>query len=330
MDAVITLLAAVIGAVQAPAVRPEATPRFTLGRPTQAGVVAVVPILVDLPLSQDKYLTLSQAIKEGLVEVVEIPGREQVNSLEVRNRAGLPLMLFAGELLLGGKQDRIVAKDTIVPKGESQQVPVFCVEHGRWRGGKMSFESRDELVPDAVRWTAVREKSQKRVWDRVAEVNAAGGASTSTGTVQALLRDPQTAQAVEETAVKLGRAFERTPGAVGVICWLNGEIHSADLFANAGLFAASRDKLLRSYAVDSRLVKNPRSAPIDLKACSTFLEDIVKSRRTLSERGQFDALFEIRDGKVSGYESGARGFRGLGGGGMGGFGHGSYKPGSGR
>jgi hypothetical protein len=327
MSAILPLLAAL--AAYLPVLTPQSSsaPRLSLGRPSESGFVAVVPILVDIPISHDKYITLSEAIKQGLVEVVEIPGKEEVNSLEVRNRSDLPLILFAGELLLGGKQDRIVGKDTIVPKKDSRKVPVFCVEHGRWRGGKMSFEAHDAIVPDSVRWAAVREKSQKRVWDRVSEANALGGASSGTGTVQALLRDPRTVQAIKDTTARLRKAFDGARGAVGVICWLNGEIHSADLFANAPLFAASRDKLLQSYAVDARLLKNPRSVPINLKACSEFLDDIVKSRRTLSDQGQFDALFEIKNGKVTGYEAGARGFGGLGGGGMGGFGHGSYKPG---
>src|SRR5437016_14655515 len=82
---------------------PAKETRLTLGHPVQVGTVAVVPIVMRTPLSRDKYITLSQAVKEGLVEIVEIPGREEVNSLDVRNRSNLPLLVFTGELLLGGK-----------------------------------------------------------------------------------------------------------------------------------------------------------------------------------------------------------------------------------
>src|SRR5436190_3568417 len=110
---------------------PESAPKLTLGRPIQAGPLAVIPIRGKAMISHEKYITLSDAVKKGLVEIVEVPGDEQVNRLEVRNKAELPLMLFAGELLIGGKQDRIVGKDSIIPPHESDKVPVFCVEYGR-------------------------------------------------------------------------------------------------------------------------------------------------------------------------------------------------------
>jgi hypothetical protein len=302
--------------------------RFSLGKATQVGTIAVIPIIAKTPIDRDKYITLSEAIKKQLVEIVEIPGREEVNALEVRNRSELPLMLVAGELLLGGKQDRIVAKDTIIPPRESRRVPVFCVEHGRWQGSKMSFAPAETFVPDLVRSSASGSRDQTEVWAKVAEANEIAGTGSSTGTVQALIRDPKVAQLVEETSRKLRNGFENSPNTVGVICWLNGKIHSADLFANGALFSENRDKLLRSYSIDAQLTKNPKVVAIDRKACTQFLEEIIKARRTLTERGQYDATFQLKDGKVKGYESGRGGFGGgLGGGGLGGFGHGSYRPG---
>ncbi len=324
-----SLLTVAICVARAQQQSPQVRTSLTLGRPIQSGVVGVVPILVRVPLSQEKYMTLAQATREGLVEIVEIPGREQVNSLEVRNRANLPLLVFAGELLLGGKQDRIVGKDTIIPARESRQVPVFCVEHGRWQGAKMSFEAADTLVPDAVRSSAYGSQSQREVWDKVAMANAKAGTSTSTGTVQALLRDPKVAREVESTTRALQTAFSGVTNATGVISWLNGKVHSADVFANPDLFAANRDKLLRSYALDAKLSTDPVLMAVNMKECAEFLDAIVQARRTQEEHGQYGALFRIKDGKVVGYESGRGGFGGgLGGGGVGGgYGHGSYKPG---
>jgi hypothetical protein len=114
---------------------------------------------------------------------------------------------------------------------------------------------------------------------------------------------------------------------VGAICWLDGRVHSADLFASSPLFAASRSKLLRSYCTDAELRAAPKKTPVDLRACQEFLDAIVKSRRELAERGAYETRFKIKDGKVTGYEAGRPGFGGGLGGGIGGFGHGSYRPG---
>jgi hypothetical protein len=300
---------------------------LSLGRPVQDGPIAVVPILANVPFSMEKYITLAEATRRGLVEIVEIPGREEVNALEVRNRAELPLMLFAGELLLGGKQDRIVAKDIILPPHDSRRVPVFCVEHGRWDNHKMSFEGADTFVPDSLRKVATETRSQSRVWERVAEVNAAARAAPSTGTVRAMLRAPQVQRRVSRTTTKLHTAFTGDRRVVGVICWLNGRIHSADLFANPAMFAASRDKVLRGYAADVELGA-PRISPVDMKACQRFLNDIVRSRRTLSERSRYDTQYDIRGNGISGYESGSQSFRGTSASPAtkDGFLHGNYRP----
>lgn len=52
-----------------------------------------------------------------------------VNQLVLINRGSKPLVLLAGELVSGGKQDRVIAKDRIVPPGaDPLPLDVFCVE----------------------------------------------------------------------------------------------------------------------------------------------------------------------------------------------------------
>src|SRR5579862_7729418 len=170
-------------------------PQLELGSPVTSGALTVIPILTTEKANVGKYITLAEATKRGLVEIVEVPGQEQVNNLEVRNNADLPLMLVAGELLVGGKQDRIVAKDFIVPPHESAMVPVFCVEHGRWQPGAKDFRGGDLFVPDQVRQAAIggnggggalgggSARNQGMVWDEVAKVKGRAQKSPSTGTV---------------------------------------------------------------------------------------------------------------------------------------------------
>jgi hypothetical protein len=61
--------------------------------------------------------------------VVQNYGGPSVNQLVLINRSKRPLLLLAGELVSGGKQDRIIAKDRIVPVGaDPLPLNVFCVE----------------------------------------------------------------------------------------------------------------------------------------------------------------------------------------------------------
>src|SRR5690242_602646 len=75
-------------------------PQLTLGKPIQIGALALVPIEAKAPLSRDEYTVLADATRFGWVHITEVPEGQEVNALEVKNTGKLPLMLFAGELLL--------------------------------------------------------------------------------------------------------------------------------------------------------------------------------------------------------------------------------------
>ena len=89
-------------------------------------------------------------------------GGPSVNQLVLINRSKRPLLLLAGELVSGGKQDRIIAKDRIVPVG-AQPLPlnVFCVEHGRWSAGS-KFTAAKTIVHPSVREQAAVNQEQTR------------------------------------------------------------------------------------------------------------------------------------------------------------------------
>ena len=94
-------------------------------------------------------------------------GGPSVNQLVLINRSKRPLILLAGELVSGGKQDRIIAKDRIVPPGaEPLPLNVFCVEHGRWSNGAQ-FNAASAIVHPSVREQAAVKRNQSDVWESV-------------------------------------------------------------------------------------------------------------------------------------------------------------------
>src|SRR5260370_5450920 len=101
-----------------------------------------------------QFITLDEGLRSGEVVVSETGGVSplvrprhnegvwqeqqrrhdgaQVNSLVLVNNSKRPLILLAGEIVTGGKQDRIIGKDRLVPAGSDAIEPrVFCVERGR-------------------------------------------------------------------------------------------------------------------------------------------------------------------------------------------------------
>src|SRR5207245_790613 len=85
----------------------------------------------DHPSAVKKFLTLQEALERKLVTVHET-GR--VNELAVENvSANQEVFIQSGDIVKGGKQDRIIALDLIVPaKSDKITVASFCVENGRW------------------------------------------------------------------------------------------------------------------------------------------------------------------------------------------------------
>ena len=80
-------------------------------------------------------ISLSQALAQGLATVSErgTASTENVHYLRVNNHSDKSVFISSGELISGGRQDRMMARDTILsPSGKDQYVPVMCVEEGRW------------------------------------------------------------------------------------------------------------------------------------------------------------------------------------------------------
>ena len=93
--------------------------------------------------------TLQEALAKGSVQVVET-GR--VNELQIENTGGEAVFIQAGDIVKGGKQDRVLTVSLLLP-ANSGRVPIasFCVEQGRWspRGKEdhAKFSSAKEAMP---------------------------------------------------------------------------------------------------------------------------------------------------------------------------------------
>jgi hypothetical protein len=201
-----------------------------------------------------------------------------VNQLVLINHSKRPLLLLAGELVSGGKQDRIIAKDRIVaPFGDPLPLDVFCVEHGRWSAGS-SFNEAKTIVHPSVRENAAINGKQTDVWaavtagsnvsSRMASPSAAPRVSSAdiseTVTTEAqtqsytkIYESRRVGSSVDAVVAEMQRRFRReTSGlkgerVVGVVVAYGGEVAWSDIFASSELFDAYWNKLLRSYAVEA-------------------------------------------------------------------------------
>ena len=149
--------------------------------------ITIFPVVSSSSEDTSAFLTLEEGLSSGEVIVSEqgaaglartrdgrpviVPqynAGASVNQLVLINRSKRPLLLLAGELVSGGKQDRIIGKDRIVPVGsEPLPLDVFCVEHGRWTGASSQFGAAKTIVHPSVREQAAVAQNQNEVWDAV-------------------------------------------------------------------------------------------------------------------------------------------------------------------
>src|SRR2546421_792687 len=148
--------------------------------------ISIFPVVSSLSQDTSPFLTLEEGLATGEVTVAEqgaqvlqrsrdgrpvyLPQHNtgaSVNQLVLINRSRRPLLLLAGELVSGGKQDRVIGKDRIVPVGAPPlPLDVFCVEHGRWTGSAQ-FAAADTIVHPSVREKAAVDQAQTEVWAAV-------------------------------------------------------------------------------------------------------------------------------------------------------------------
>jgi hypothetical protein len=260
--------------------------------------ITVFPVVTSGGVDTSMFLTLDEGLASGEVVVTEqgsgglfrSEGRAPrpdfnrgaaVNQLVLINRSKRPLLLLAGELVSGGKQDRIIGKDRIVPVGsEPLPLDVFCVEHGRWSSGSR-FSAAKTMVHPSVREQAALAKDQNDVWNAVRAGSTAQSAVSGRGladmapmiTADSISREVnvgaptqayskiyeggRVGASVDELVAQLERRFEKAVDGlkgervVGVIVAYGDEVAWSDIFASPELFNHYWMKLLRSYAVEA-------------------------------------------------------------------------------
>jgi hypothetical protein len=182
---------------------------------------------------------------------------DEVNTLVLVNHSDKPLLLLAGEIVTGGKQDRVIAKDRIVPaNADPIDLGVFCIEPGRWTASSSSFgasakaPSHSFMVQPSVRQKAMVAKDQQQVWDSVRgsisqmEVASAPPASESETATSTPLVGRNWAQIAQLTAGQNTSAYPRTMGTTSYAQVMQDSAVSEKVDEAAAPVMKSRDQVL--------------------------------------------------------------------------------------
>src|SRR6476646_9490813 len=123
--------------------------------PITHGDLTIFPVVSDKIHDTSNFITLDAGIRSGDVVVTEVGNLHstmrrrppyqarpysgaEVNRLVLVNNSKHPLILLAGEVVTGGKQDRVVGKDRIVPAEKRSRGPFRFLRGARTLDGDFS------------------------------------------------------------------------------------------------------------------------------------------------------------------------------------------------
>lgn len=246
--------------------------------------------------SVGKYVSLQEAIAKNKIKISEQDENGTVGELTIENTSSDTIIILPGEIVKGGKQDRIIRRDVVLaPKSGKKKLEVFCVESGRWsdrqpakRGGTAAeFKSYHSKGAVSLRKVVEKSEDQGKVWSEVETINKKNKTTTTTKTYTAITNSVNLNKEMQAyTQFFLGK-LKAESDVIGVIIVVGDRVVGSDLFATHELFAGQLESLLQSYATEAIL--NGKAVAIKPETVKGYADDLFKSeiaqKATLKSKG---------------------------------------------
>lgn len=252
----------------------ELLPHLAPERPVRHGALTMVPLSADRWL-QLEPLCLDEALDRGALRLAE-GAHAEVNRIQAVHQGRRPVLLLAGEELIGARQNRILDTSAWLADGRQVDLPVSCVEQGRWSGGSQFQSGRTVYLPRS-RSAHTREVTrsyqaggraaadQSRVWADVSQRLQQHGIRSATTRMHDLYQpgSEDMHATLRPTRTQCGFAF------------LSGDrFMGLELFPTGGFCRRVYDKYLDSYALESTTLP-PRPVP-DPARVERFLHKVLR------------------------------------------------------
>jgi hypothetical protein len=227
-----------------------------IGRKQSHQNLAIFPLLSSYANGLD-YITLDEALTEGLIEVVEVSEEGTVPELKVVNKSPCMILILDGEELVGAKQNRIVNTTILIQEKTTTVIPVSCVEQGRWAHTSPRFDSEERLmaahlramkseqVHHSIRTSDDYYSDQAAIWREISRKARRMRAESPT---MAMSEIYEKKRAALNGYINHFRLVEMQVGAVFMI---NGKVVGLDCFGKPETFSKVFRKLVESYALDA-------------------------------------------------------------------------------
>jgi hypothetical protein len=250
-----------------------------VGAPVRYGNLSIFPLVANRRGGRS-IRTLDEALSRGWISIGE---REdaRVNEILVRNDSRHTVFLMAGEIITGGKQNRIIRQDVLLGAGSgSVVVPVYCGEQDRWDAPRPHFKSGKSMADPRLRALAAESRPQASIWSGIDSRMAEAEVRSSTRNYQEIYEDSKSRDELDRCVARFRRL--RARDTVGLVAVSGHRIVGCDLFSDPELLTRLWDKICRSYAVGTlgrgRVPGHHRHMDVTPRSVRLFLNGIFASR----------------------------------------------------
>ena len=235
---------------------------------------------------------LNQALRQGLVTVTErgTTSIDNVPWLRFNTKTDKSVYIAGGEIISGGRQDRMVVRDTILrPSPKDQYVPVLCVEEGRWSDKEKKF-GYGAFSNSHMRKILDSTHNQLSVWREVERQLDSGRFKNKTDAYLSRYQDKKyQATGDEYFRYFMGRFRGTDSNIVGYVAISGDRVIGSDVFASRSMFYGQLEPLIHGSIDDATLFGSPvtmKDPPI-----RTYIDNLLKDEPT-------QEAFVKRNGKI--------------------------------
>lgn len=260
-----------------------------------------VPIVMPESGSVDAEL-LDEGLAARHTLLRELGEQGDVNKILVSHYGERLLLLVDGEQIVGAKQNRVFNASFLIAPGTHEiEVPVSCVERGRWAYDSRHFESSDTTLTSMARSRKLSrvtqsvitgggyDAQQRAVWDDVDDYLDRSRVVSRTSAFEDAVRSRH-----ETTAHGL-KVLAPIADQVGVALVRGGKLVLMDIFGSARLYARCHRKIAAGLLSDpSEGMASAEGAPEAVAHAVRSLARATPVRRTAPSVG--DTLHGEIDG----------------------------------
>lgn len=198
------------------------------------------------------FLTLKRGMRKGDIILKERGNYmvDNINVLLIENKSNQNLHIKSGEIVIGGYQDRVFAKDTILPPSSTPYtVPVYCIEENRWSKYAKRFGYGGN-TSSGLQWLIDSSASQTIIWNEIRKwVKESNEPSSSFATV---FNNRKMSDTLKDYLNFFLENLQKTDSnTVGIIASTGEKVLGADVLISPSLFYQVLTNLLEKYCLEA-------------------------------------------------------------------------------